>query len=422
MRLEDGDGEDLGVLAAVEDVDLEGGGLRVDIQGEVVAVGGDIGEAEADDGAREVVVLGRDGGIAIQRVEGEDGVRHGKDTRELQLQVVVRTGEPGEEGVPPRAVGRGGLLGRQDSDALLEGATQLLRLQRVGTQVLLAGLRLQGAGIALAATQEAERMRLLIVDIVDPADAVVGHGDSTDTRDILVRLARVAQNDRVEVGRGMLGDDIGRMRHLDDIVLILIHIRVMDAEEDPHILQVEVRPVVDRHPHHVVTVPKEPLRLRFDAHIDIRRLQEETLKRPVEMLLTELHIRQQFVVDTLVATTEEMVIDLLTALVHLALVGIIFRLQEIRREEAVALHGGGIETPQVLSLGRPREVVTPIVAVEHIRELCRLARILHTGLMEPAHRPLFIPHLLQQEALEDQGRSRAGGVASRVAREKRGRV
>ena len=140
------------------------------------------------------------------------------------------------------------------------------------------------------------------------------------------------------------------------------------------------------------------------------------------MLLTELHIRQQFVVDALVATTEEMVIDLLTALFHLSLVGIIFRLQEIRREEAIALHGRGIETPQVLSLGRPREVVTPIVAVEHIRELCRLPRILHTGLMETAHRPLLIPHLLQQEALEDQGRSRAGGVASRVAREERGRV
>ena len=117
-------------------------------------------------------------------------------------------------------------------------------------------------------------MRLLIVDIVHPADAVVGHGDSTDTRDILVRLARVAQGDRVEVGRGMLGDDIRRMRHLDDIVLILIHIRVMDAEEDPHILQVEVRPVVDCHPHHIITIPEEPLRLRFDAHIDIRRLQE----------------------------------------------------------------------------------------------------------------------------------------------------
>ena len=240
----------------------------------MVAVGGDVGEAEADDGAGEVVVLGRDSGVAVKGVEGEDRVGHGKDTRELHLQVVVRTGEPGEERVPPRAVGRGVLLGRQDGDALLEGATQLLRLQRVGTQVLLTGLRLQGAGIALSATQEAERMRLLIVDIVHPADAVVGHGDSTDTRDILVRLARVAQNDRVEVGRGMLGDDIRRMRHLDDIVLILIHIRVMDAEEDPHILQVEVRPVVDPHPHHIITIPEEPLRLRFDAHIDIRRLQE----------------------------------------------------------------------------------------------------------------------------------------------------
>ena len=90
----------------VEDVGEEGGGLRVDIQGEMVAVGGDIGEAEADDGAGEVVVLGRDGGVAVKGVEGEDGVGHGEDTGELHLQVVVRTGEPGEEGVPPGALGR----------------------------------------------------------------------------------------------------------------------------------------------------------------------------------------------------------------------------------------------------------------------------------------------------------------------------
>ena len=248
---------------------MEGGGLGVDIQGEVLAVGGDVGEAEADDGAGEVVVLGGDGGIAVKGVEGEDGVGHGEHTGELHLQVVVRTGEPGEERIPPRAVGRGVLLGRQDGDALPEGALQFLRLQGVGTQVLLACLRLQGAGVALAAAEEAQGVRLLIVDIVDPADAVVGHGDSTDTRDILVRLARVAQGDRVEVGRGMLGDDIRRMRHLDDIVLILIHIRVVDAEEDTHILQVEVGPVVELHPHHVITIPEEPLRLRFDAHIEI---------------------------------------------------------------------------------------------------------------------------------------------------------
>ena len=96
-----------------------------------------------------------------------------------------------------------------------------------------------------------------------------------------------------------------------------------------------------------------------------------------------------------------MVIDLLTALVQLALISIILRLQEVRREEAIALHGRGIEAPQVLSLWRPGEVVTPVIAIEHISELCRLTGILHAGLMEAAHRRLFITQLLIQEAFED---------------------
>ena len=55
-------------------------------------------------------------------------------------------------------------------------------------------------------------------------------------------------------------------------------------------------------------------------------------------------------------------------------------------------------------------------------ELCRLTRILHAGLMEATHRRLLITQLLLQEPLEDQGRSRAAWVASRVSREERGRV
>ena len=417
-EVENREREDLGILAFVEDINEEGGRFRIDIQGEVLTVGGDIGELEVDSGTREVVFTGCDGLVTIQGVEREDRIGHRENTGELQFQVVIGTGEPREERVPPRQFDGRIFLRRQDGDALLEGALKLLRFQGIVAKVFLTRLCLKGTGIALATTQEAQGMRLLIVDIIHPADTVIGHSNGTDTCDIPVRLSRITERDSIKVSRGMLSNDIRRMRHLDDIILVLVHIRVVDAEEDPHILQVEVRAVIKLHPHHVITIPEEPLRLRFDAHIKIRRLQEEAFKSPVEVLLAELHIREQLIIDALIATTEEMVIDLLTAPVHLTLVSIIFRLQEVGREEAIALHGRGIEASQVLSLRRPCEVVTSVIAVEHIRELCRLTGILHTGLMEAAHRRLFIAQLLKQEALKDQGRSSAGGIEGGVAREK----
>ena len=64
-KVENRDREDLGILAFVEDIELEGGGFGVDIQGEVLTVGGGIGEMEMDGGAREVVFCGCDGIVAV---------------------------------------------------------------------------------------------------------------------------------------------------------------------------------------------------------------------------------------------------------------------------------------------------------------------------------------------------------------------
>ena len=79
----------------------------------------------------------------------------------------------------------------------------------------------------------------------------------------------------------------------------------MDAEEDAHILQRDIRVVADGDVHDVVAVPEEPLTLRLYLHVQIGRLEEQVVEWGVEVLLTKQHIAEQFVVYPLIDAAEE---------------------------------------------------------------------------------------------------------------------
>ena len=185
-------------------------------------------------------------------------------------------------------------------------------------------------------------------------------------------------------------DDVLGLGYLHHIIFVLVHIGVVDAEENAHVLEPQVGTVADANVHLVLVFPEQPTRCGLNADINVRLLNQQTLEGSVKVFFAELHVGEQFVIDALVATAEEVVEDLLAAFFHVALVGVVARLLQVRTEQAVAFHGRSIETTQVLTFRSLGEVGAHIVGIEHVGEPLGLTRIFHRSLMKAQHGSVLV--------------------------------
>ena len=204
-------------------------------------------------------------------------------------------------------------------------------------------------------------------------------------------------------------DDIDGWEFLH-IILVLVHIRVVQAEEDAHVLQIDVGTVVDGHLDLVILVGKCPVHRRLHRHIQERLLHQDLLEAAIHILLTILHVGEQTVIHPLVAPTVEVIEDFLLTLLSIAILGIVVRLQQVRTEDAKALHRGAIQAQQVLSLRRLVQIGACLVAVEQIGQCRCLTRILHRCLVEVRHRLGCFSLLTIEQALQHQCRRRTGRI------------
>ena len=204
-------------------------------------------------------------------------------------------------------------------------------------------------------------------------------------------------------------DDIDR-RTFHYIVFVLVHIRIVQAEEDAHILQIYITTVVDYHLHLIVVLADQPVGGWFDADIDERLFHQQLLEDTVHILLAVLHIAQQAIIDTLVASAVEVIENLLLALIKVSLLRIILGFQQVGTEHTIALHRGTIKAEQILTFTRFVEIGAVLIRIEQIRQGSRLTRIFHAGLIEVRHGFRFIPFLPINQAFQHQGRCTAVGI------------
>ena len=121
----------------------------------------------------------------------------------------------------------------------------------------------------------------------------------------------------------------------------------MNTEEKAHILQPLTRFITNGHLHLFIVGEDKPFGIRFHLHVQELTVDEQLLETHGKILLAELHIGEQTVVIFLIATTEEMVVNLVFTLFLTVRVGIIFGFHQIGTEHAVTFHHGAIELQEI---------------------------------------------------------------------------
>ena len=388
------------------DGDLEIGKVAVDVQRNALVLLRFVIEFQTDVGAREIV-LGRQHSLVlvVDLMEREDGVDDGKDAGQFDAQFLVLARNEvlyiAFHVVPQVAVGDCAI----DIDALRNDGLQFALIDVEVFQQLL----LHAAGRLFLLRGSLRSLHVLVVNIVYPADFIIGHGNGTDAGDVVVLLVLVGEFDNANFGLVIVFDDIDGRKFLN-IVLISSHVGVVETEEDADVLEIDVGTVVDGDLDFVILVGESPVHGRLHGDVEEGLFEEDLLERTVHILLAVLHVAEQAVIYALVATTVEVVEDFLLALLHIVMLGIVVRLQQVGAEDAESLHGGLVEPQQILPLCRFVQVGTSLVTVEQVGQFGSLTGIFNGSLVEVGDGFGRLALGAVKESLEHEGRGGAGRI------------
>ena len=169
----------------------------------------------------------------------------------------------------------------------------------------------------------------------------------------------------------------GRL-HLFHLVLVLVHIGQVQAQEQAHIRKFAVRAVLDLHGQLVRKRKRRVVRLQVEERMLLENHVQESRHVPFHIL----HVRNQVVIDILVPAAEKVAENFFFRLREIAFFVGNDSLLEIGREKSEPFHHRLVHCLHKMAFHRFHQIVPVIVRIVHVQKFLGTTRVFDRRLVK----------------------------------------